>query len=386
VAAADHSEQDQARSWTRYLPLAALGGAMVIVFATGAHRIFSLETIVAYRDKLQAFVDHYGPMAVIAYAAVYVIAVALSIPGAVFLTILGGFLFGWFFGGAVAAVSATLGAVLVFLIARTSVGDILVRKAGPKLQKFADGFREVCIPKAAEHREADAHARHEATVWTDDLVAAEYCARNPEYVGAFVRFAARAAAVVFEHPYLAPMLDLLPPGARVVYSSLNVERDLKAETLRPRRDATAEIARVVALEDFFTGPGRTVLQSDEVLVEFRIPASAPSTGKAYLKHGRRKAMELATVGVAVTLSLDAGRVSHARIVLGAVAPTPIRARRAEALLLGEKPVDALLAAAAQAALEESRPITDVRASADYRRQMVGVLTQRALVEALKEVR
>ena len=115
MAAADHSGQDQARSWTRYLPLAALGGAMVIVFATGAHRIFSLETIVAYRDKLQAFVDHYGPMAVIAYAAVYVVAVALSIPGAVFLTILGGFLFGWFFGGAVAAVSATLGAVLVFL-------------------------------------------------------------------------------------------------------------------------------------------------------------------------------------------------------------------------------------------------------------------------------
>src|SRR3954465_12164821 len=76
VAAADHSEQDQARSWTRYLPLAALGGAMGIVFATGAPRIFSPETIVAYRDKLQAFVDHYGPMAVITYAAVYVIAVA----------------------------------------------------------------------------------------------------------------------------------------------------------------------------------------------------------------------------------------------------------------------------------------------------------------------
>lgn len=145
--------------------------------------------------------------------------------------------------------------------------------------------------------------------------------------------------------------------------------------------------RIVALEEFFTGPGRTLLQSDEVLVEFRIPAPPPATGKSYLKHGRRKAMELATVGVAVTLSLDAeGRVSHARIVLGAVAPTPIRALRAEALLLGEKPADSVIAAAAQAALEESRPITDVRASADYRRQMVGVLTQRALVEAIKEAR
>jgi len=143
VAAADESErQGRARSWTRYLPLGVLGLVMVVVFATGSHRILSLETIVAYRDKLQAFVADYGPMAVIAYAAVYVIAVALSIPGAVFLTILGGFLFGWLFGGAIAAVSATIGAVLVFLIARTSIGDILVRKAGPRLQKFAGGFRE----------------------------------------------------------------------------------------------------------------------------------------------------------------------------------------------------------------------------------------------------
>lgn len=147
----------------------------------------------------------------------------------------------------------------------------------------------------------------------------------------------------------------------------------------------ADGQRTVALEDFFTGPGRTVLRSDEVLVEFQLPAPAPSTGKSYLKHGRRKAMELATVGVAVTLSLHEGRVSHARIVLGAVAPTPIRARRAEALLLGERPSEALFAAAALAALAESKPITDVRASADYRRQMVGVLTQRALLEALEAV-
>ena len=125
----------------------------------------------------------------------------------------------------------------------------LTGEAHRKDRLLAEGFREVCIPKTAEHRDADARARHEATVWIDDLVAAEFCTRNPEYVGAFVRLAARAVAVVFEHPYLAPMLDLLPPGARVVYSSLNVERDLKAETLRPRRDATAEIARVAALED-----------------------------------------------------------------------------------------------------------------------------------------
>ncbi|VTU22855.1 Carbon monoxide dehydrogenase medium chain [Variovorax sp. PBL-E5] len=168
----------------------------------------------------------------------------------------------------------------------------------------------------------------------------------------------------------SPSADTLPP--------------LVADGARATLEG-AEGRRNVALEDFFTGPGRTLLQSDEILVEFQIPAPLPHTGKSYLKHGRRKAMELATVGVAVTLSLHEGRVSHARIVLGAVAPTPLRALRAEALLMGEKPNDAVFAAAAQAALEESRPITDVRASADYRRRMVGVLTHRALTQALEAV-
>jgi uncharacterized membrane protein YdjX (TVP38/TMEM64 family) len=134
-------EASETRSWTRYLPLVALALAMIVVFATGGHRLLSFETILNYRDRLQALVQEHGPLSVVAYAAVYVTAVALSVPGAVFLTILGGFLFGWLFGGVVAALSATLGAILVFLIARTSIGDILVRKAGPRLAKLADGFR-----------------------------------------------------------------------------------------------------------------------------------------------------------------------------------------------------------------------------------------------------
>lgn len=126
----------------RYLPLIILALGMVAVFATGAHRLLSLEAIVAYRDKLQTFVDQKGALAVLAYAGVYVTAVALSVPGAVFLTILGGFLFGWLWGGAVAAACATVGAVFVFLIARTSFGDLLARKAGPRLQTLASGFQE----------------------------------------------------------------------------------------------------------------------------------------------------------------------------------------------------------------------------------------------------
>jgi aerobic carbon-monoxide dehydrogenase medium subunit len=136
--------------------------------------------------------------------------------------------------------------------------------------------------------------------------------------------------------------------------------------------------RRVALEAFFTGPGRTVLQPGELVTELRLPAPGPRTGKVYIKHGRRKAMELATVGVAVTLG-DAG----VRIVLGAVAPTPIRAVLAERLLAGKKPDAALIERAAQAAADESRPISNVRASAEYRREMVRVLTRRALERALE---
>ena len=133
--------------------------------------------------------------------------------------------------------------------------------------------------------------------------------------------------------------------------------------------------REVLLENFFTGPGKTVLRADELVTELVVPAPPPRTGKVYIKHGRRKAMELATVGVAVTLTRDAG----VRIVLGAVAPTPIRARAAEEILRRDPKA---LDQAAAAAMAEARPISNVRASAGYRREMVRVLTRRAIEQAL----
>jgi len=132
--------------------------------------------------------------------------------------------------------------------------------------------------------------------------------------------------------------------------------------------------RVVLLEDFFLGPGKTLLEPGDVVTEIVVPPPPPGTRKIYIKHGRRKAMELATVGVAVTHVPGA----ETRIVLGAVAPTPLRARHAEDLLRGKRLTDELIDKAAQAAVAESRPISNVRASAEYRREMVGVLTRRAL--------
>jgi len=144
--------------------------------------------------------------------------------------------------------------------------------------------------------------------------------------------------------------------------------------------------RTVALEAFFTGPGRTVLAPGELVTGIAVPAPPPRTGKHYLKHGRRKAMELATVGVGVSLTLDGGACRDLRIALGAVAPTPIRARLAEDALRGRTLDGAAIETAARIAMGECRPISNVRGSADYRREMVGVLTRRAIERAMEAVR
>lgn len=136
--------------------------------------------------------------------------------------------------------------------------------------------------------------------------------------------------------------------------------------------------RTVALEDFFAGPGRTVLGRGEMLLEIEVPSMPPHAQGVYLKHAIRGAADLAIVGVAVIATLDGGRCRNVRIALGAVAPTPMRARNAESVLERQALDDAVVEYAAQAASEESRPITDVRASADYRKEMVKVLTQWAI--------
>lgn len=144
--------------------------------------------------------------------------------------------------------------------------------------------------------------------------------------------------------------------------------------------------RIIPLEEFFIGPGKTVMARDEVLTEIVVPAPLPHTGKVYIKHGRRKAMELATVGVAVALTLAGEVCQEVRIVLGAVAPTPLRARQAEAVLRGQVGDEVSISAAAEAAQAESRPISDVRSSAEYRREMVRVLTARAVRQAVEAAR
>jgi len=136
--------------------------------------------------------------------------------------------------------------------------------------------------------------------------------------------------------------------------------------------------RTVALEKFFTGPGQTVLQTGELMVEIQVPPMPPHTKGIYLKHSIRGTVNPAVVGVAAVVAMEGKRCKEIKLVLGAVAPTPIRAKKAEAILREEEIADALIEKAAQAASDESSPITDVRASADYRKEMVRVYTKYAL--------
>jgi CO/xanthine dehydrogenase FAD-binding subunit len=140
--------------------------------------------------------------------------------------------------------------------------------------------------------------------------------------------------------------------------------------------------RTVALEEFFTGPGQTVMSPDEILTEITIPKTGPRLVGEYIKFSPREMMDLAYVGVAVVYNRgEDKKCEGVRIVLGAVAPTPIRAKRAEAALEGQTLTESLAEKAGAIAAEESKPISDVRSSAEYRRAMVGAMTQRALLNA-----
>ena len=144
--------------------------------------------------------------------------------------------------------------------------------------------------------------------------------------------------------------------------------------------------RKLVLEEFFLGPGKTALAADELLAEVRVPLPPPGTGSAYDRHTPRKQMDIAVVGDAAALTMAGERIERARVALGAVAPTPVRAPQAEAALEGRAPSDELFARGAEVSAAECSPIADVRGSAEFRRHIVRVMTERMLREALDRAR
>jgi CO/xanthine dehydrogenase FAD-binding subunit len=136
--------------------------------------------------------------------------------------------------------------------------------------------------------------------------------------------------------------------------------------------------RIVALDQFFTGPRKTVIGPDEILTSIEVPEPAPASRNVYLKLSPRHAMDLAVVGVAVTGTSREGVCEDVRIAVGAVAPTPLRAPVAEALLRGQKITAEIIDEAARNTVTQCDPIDDHRASREYRCDMVHVMTRRAL--------
>ena len=137
--------------------------------------------------------------------------------------------------------------------------------------------------------------------------------------------------------------------------------------------------RIVALKDFFKGPGKTVLKPGELIAE--ISMTLPKGKTVFLKLGKRKAMSLSVVNVAVCLDMEGKRCKRARIAVGSVAPTPLRCNGAEALLMGKMVDPELIAQCAAEAMAASTPIDDQRATAWYRKQAGTALVGRALAQA-----
>ena len=144
-----------------------------------------------------------------------------------------------------------------------------------------------------------------------------------------------------------------------------------------------EKTRKVKAVDFFKGVKRTCLEAGEIVTGIEIPPLAENEHSAYIKHSVRKALDLAIVGVAAWVKMDGNICEDCRIALGAVATTPIRAYEAEQTLVGKELTDELLNNAGIIAMRNCRPISDVRASAEYRKDMVRIFVKRSIKKALE---
>ena len=149
---------------------------------------------------------------------------------------------------------------------------------------------------------------------------------------------------------------------------------------------SADGERTVPIGDLWTGPGATVATPSELLVAVDLPEPGPRTGSAYVRLEYRRQMEIAVVGATAVVTVDGGSITHARIAITALAPTIRRVAEAERALVGTDGGDDAVIAAARATAAGSAPISDVRASADYRLAMAEVVARRAIAAALARAR
>ena len=222
--------------------------------------------------------------------------------------------------------------------------------------------------------------------------------------GALEIGAAVPLAEIYEHPVVRRDFPALVDAASIIGGIAIQSRATLGGNLcnaSPAADsspalmalgATLRIAgpageRTLPVADFFVGPGQNALQPGEILVSVRIPPLPPRSAAFYHRFIPRNEMDIAVASSGVCLALDdAGRIADARVALGAVAPTPILVPAARDALLGREPGAEAFAAAGEAARAAARPIDDMRGSVAQRRHLAGVLTVRALENALRRIR
>lgn len=234
-------------------------------------------------------------------------------------------------------------------------------------------------------------------------------------IGALVRICALESSTVVRERYPALWQATRTLGTRPIRNLAtiggNLGRSSPASDMAPPlivHGALVEVEgpagrRTVPIDEFHVGPGASCLAAGEIVTSVFLPDPPPGAGSAFHKLGKRGGgWDIALVGVAAGVVLagvgeaggdgdpggdgDAGKVADVRIALSSVAPTPLRARAAEAWLRGRPPSEESLAEAARLAAEETRPISDVRASASYRRSLARVLALRTLREAVSLAR
>jgi len=199
---------------------------------------------------------------------------------------------------------------------------------------------------------------------------------------------ARHPAVQQRYPVLASAIDVLATPqvrhkATVAGNLCNASPCADTATPLMALGARAVLrgpdgTREVKVEDFILGPGKTALAGREVLAGVRVPVPPADLRTTYSKFSSRSRVDIAAVNLTLALRLSAGGIAAVDLFLGTVAPTPMRAVQAEAILRGQKASAALFERAAKVARSECRPISDVRASAEYKAELVEVLTRRAL--------
>lgn len=206
-----------------------------------------------------------------------------------------------------------------------------------------------------------------------DLMASGELARHaPALVQAATVFAGQmvrnAATVAGNIACGSPAADLVPP-------LLSLDAEVTLSSVRG--------SRTLALADYYLGYKSDRREADELITAISWPVPAANVFGSFYKLARRKGDAITVTAVAVSIGIAGSRCDRARIALGSVAPVPMRARRAEAMLEGAELTPDRIAAAAKAAMEECSPIDDVRATGEYRRHMVGVLTARLISAAVQ---